>query len=100
GVLEVVLNRLSEFMEKAQKIKGKVVAAMFYPIAVMVVAVAIVGVLMVFVIPKFRDVFGQMMEGKDLPAFTRFVLGTSEFIKDHVLITFGIVAVFVVLFMW
>src|ERR1041385_5228650 len=44
GVLEVVLNRLSEFMEKAQKIKGKVIAAMFYPVAVLVVAVAILMV--------------------------------------------------------
>ena len=45
GVLEVVLKRLSEFMEKAQKIKGKVIAAMFYPVAVLVVATAIMGVL-------------------------------------------------------
>ena len=51
GVLEVVLKRLSEFMEKAEKIKGKVIAAMFYPVAVMVVAVAIMAVLMVLVIP-------------------------------------------------
>ena len=53
GVLEVVLNRLSEFMEKAQKIKGKVVAAMFYPVAVLVVATAILSILIVYVIPKF-----------------------------------------------
>ena len=57
GVLEVVLNRLSEFMEKAQKIKGKVIAAMFYPVAVLVVATGIMGVLMVVVIPKFKEVF-------------------------------------------
>src|SRR4029079_9499067 len=50
GVLEVVLQRLSEFMEKAQKIKGKVIAAMFYPAAVMTVAVAILAVLMVWVV--------------------------------------------------
>src|SRR5213083_1211276 len=50
GVLEVVLNRLSEFMEQAHKIKGKVVAAMFYPVAVMTVATIILGVLMVFVV--------------------------------------------------
>ena len=53
GVLEVVLNRLSEFMEKAQKIKGKVIAAMFYPCAVLVVATAILMILMVKVIPSF-----------------------------------------------
>src|ERR1035441_7310721 len=60
GVLEVVLNRLSEFMEKAQKIKGKVVAAMFYPIAVLVVATVILTILMVYVIPKFKLVFADM----------------------------------------
>jgi type IV pilus assembly protein PilC len=84
GVLEVVLKRLSEFMEKAQKIKGKVVAAMFYPCAVMVVATAIMGVLMVVVIPKFREIFeGTLGNGRQLPGFTSFVLGISETIKDH-----------------
>src|SRR5579872_4527211 len=99
GVLEVVLNRLSEFMEKAQKIKGKVVAAMFYPIAVLVVAVVIMGVLMVFVIPKFKDVFAGMLEGQQLPAFTRLVLGISEAIKDHIIYTLAVCAVVVILFM-
>src|SRR5207237_4235455 len=71
GVLEVVLNRRSEFMEKAQKIKGKVVAAMFYPAAVMFVAVAILTILMVFVVPKFKQIFNDMLEGQALPAFTQ-----------------------------
>src|SRR5262245_27449791 len=53
GVLEVVLARLAEFMEKAQKIKGKVIAAMFYPCAVIIVAVCILAVLMIWVVPKF-----------------------------------------------
>src|SRR3954463_13450719 len=75
GVLEVVLARLAEFQEKAQKIKGKVVAAMFYPVAVMVVAVAILGVLMVVVVPKFELIFKDMLPGKSLPWFTTFVLG-------------------------
>ena len=77
GVLEVVLNRLSEFMEKAQKIKGKVKAAMFYPIAVLIVATGILGILMVYVIPKFKDVFAGMLEGQALPAFTRLVLASA-----------------------
>src|SRR5881227_4294032 len=63
GVLEVVLNRLSEFMEKAQKIKGKVVAAMFYPAAVMFVATGILIILMVKVVPSFEQVFIGMAEG-------------------------------------
>jgi type IV pilus assembly protein PilC len=99
GVLEVVLNRLSEFMEKAQKIKGKVVAAMFYPIAVLVVATVILTILMVYVIPKFKEVFAGMLDNAQLPAFTRLVLGISDVIKDHFIYTVCGLAVFVVLFM-
>src|SRR2546430_3833803 len=98
GVLEVVLARLSEFMEKAQKIKGKVIAAMFYPVAVLIVATAILIILMVKVVPAFKQVFEGMLEGSQLPAFTRLVLGISEIIKDHILVTGSCVAVFVVLF--
>jgi len=99
GVLEVVLARLSEFMEKAQKIKGKVIAAMFYPVAVIVVATAILIILMVKVVPAFEQVFVGMAEGAQLPAFTRLVLGISRAIKDNILMTLGGVAIFVVLFM-
>jgi type IV pilus assembly protein PilC len=97
GVLEVVLKRLAEFSEKAQKIKGKVKAALFYPIAVLIVTVGIMILLMCFVVPKFRDVFNGM--GFALPGFTLLVLGISEMIKDHILETFGIVAVFVIIFL-
>src|SRR5262245_20711880 len=99
GVLEVVLTRLSEFMEKAQKIKGKVIAAMFYPVAVLVVATAILIILMVKVVPSFKSVFEGMLEGSQLPAFTRLVLGISEMVKDHIVYTLAGVAVFVVIFM-
>jgi type IV pilus assembly protein PilC len=99
GVLEVVLNRLSEFMEKAQKIKGKVVAAMFYPIAVLFVAGGILTILMVVVIPKFKEVFAGMLEGKSLPGFTLLVLGISEVIKNHFLLTVAGLVVFVIIFM-
>jgi type IV pilus assembly protein PilC len=88
GVLEVVLKRLAEFMEKAQKIKGKVVAAMFYPSAVITVAVGIMAILMIFVIPKFRDIFNDM--DMALPAFTEFVLNISEMVANHYIITAGI----------
>jgi len=98
GVLEVVLTRLAEFMEKAQKIKGKVIAAMFYPVAVLIVATGILIVLMVKVVPSFEQVFIGMAEGAQLPAFTRLVLGISRAVKDNILITLGILAVFIVLF--
>jgi type IV pilus assembly protein PilC len=87
GVLEVVLARLAEFQEKAQKIKGKVVAAMFYPVAVMIVAICILAILMIFVVPKFEAIFKDMLPGKPLPAFTELVLGISNLIKDHAIVT-------------
>ncbi len=87
GVLEVVLKRLAEFSEKAQKIKGKVKAALFYPIAVMIVAVGIMILLMCFVVPKFKDVFSGM--GVKLPGFTMFVMGVSDIIKNNILATMG-----------
>lgn len=83
GVLEVVLNRLAEFMEKAQKIKGKVVAAMFYPSAVLTVAVVILGVLMVFVVPKFEAIFADLLGGGKMPQFTLFVLSISNAVKNY-----------------
>lgn len=89
GVLEVVLTRLSEFMEKAQKIKGKVIAAMFYPVAVMIVATAILAILLVKVIPKFKEVFEGLLSGQQLPAFTRLVMGISDIVKDNFLMTLG-----------
>lgn len=99
GVLEVVLRRLSEFMEKAQKIKGKVIAAMFYPCAVMVVATAIMGVLLVVVIPKFKEIFeGTLTGGRSLPPFTQFVLDVSSTVKDHFIRTMCYVIAAVILF--
>jgi type IV pilus assembly protein PilC len=97
GVLEVVLKRLAEFSEKAQKIKGKVKAALFYPIAVLIVAVAILGLLLVFVIPRFKEVFTGM--GVKLPGFTVFVLACSDAVKNHYLQTLGGGTVLVVAFL-
>jgi type IV pilus assembly protein PilC len=97
GVLEVVLKRLAEFSEKAQKIKGKVKAALFYPIAVMIVACGILIMLMVFVVPKFQEVFAGM--GMKLPTFTLLVLGISNVIKNNILMTLGIAVVSVIVFL-
>ena len=95
GVLEVVLDRLAMFMEKAMKIKGKVKAAMFYPIAVLVVAVVIMGILLVFVIPKFKDVFADMLGKDGLPDFTELVLSISDTIRLNVMGTMsGVFACF------
>lgn len=83
GTLELTLRRLSEFMEKAQKIKAKVKAAMFYPVAVMCVAGGILALMMVFIVPRFQAVFDGLMGGAPMPAFTRFVMQLSEIVRHH-----------------
>jgi type IV pilus assembly protein PilC len=90
GVLGTVLERLSRFMEKAEKIKGKVKAAMTYPVIIVFVAVAIVGALMVFVIPQFEKIFAGMLKGQSMPALTLAVLSVSNFIKNNLFATVGI----------
>ncbi len=98
GVLEVVLARLAEFMEKAEKIKGKVKAALFYPVAVMVVAVGVMAVLLVFVVPRFKAIFAEMLGGAGLPAFTEFVLGISDKVAANFpAVMIGLVVFFILL---
>jgi type IV pilus assembly protein PilC len=97
GVLEVVLKRLAEFSEKTQKIKGKVKSAMFYPIAVLIVATGILILLLTFVIPRFKSVFEGM--NIKMPRFTLIVLGVSNTVKDHFITTAMGVAAFVVVFL-
>ncbi len=98
GVLELVLIRLAEFQEKAQRIKNKVVAAMFYPIIVLFIAVAIMGFLLVFIVPKFEQIFHDMLNGKPLPALTQFVIDTSRAVKDHFIVIALVTAAMVVAF--
>ncbi len=98
GVLELVLNRLAEFQEKAQKIKNKVVAAMFYPIIVLVIAIAIMAFLLVFIVPKFEQIFADMLDGRPLPGLTQFVIGVSNLLKNNVLIVIGVVVAIIVAF--
>lgn len=83
GVLETVLLRLAEFMEKAEKIKNKVKGAMIYPIVVLVAAFGIVTFLMSFVIPKFEQIFLDL--GVQMPAFTQFVIDVSAFVKGNII---------------
>ena len=96
GVLEVVLARLAEFAEKAEKIKNKVKGAMIYPIVVLVAAIGITAFLLVTVIPKFQQVFEDMMGGEALPALTQFVIAASEYVKNNGLVVLAIaVGIFV-----
>ena len=98
GVLEVVLGRLAEFAEKAERIKNKVKGAMIYPIVVLVAAIGITAFLLVAVIPKFQQVFNDMLGGAALPPITQFVINASEFVQHNGLQIFlAIVAVVVIL---
>ncbi len=85
GVLEVVLGRLAEFQEKAQKVKNKVVAAMFYPMVVLFIAVAILIFLMAFIVPKFEEIFRDMLGDRPLPPLTQAVIGFSRLIQANFL---------------
>ena len=98
GVLEVVLGRLAEFAEKSERIKNKVKGAMIYPIVVLVAAIGITAFLLVAVIPKFQQVFNDMLNGAALPAITQFVIDTSEFVQANGLqIGLAVVAVIVIM---
>lgn len=85
GAMETVLNRLAEFMEKAQRIAGKVKSAMVYPIAVLVMALGITAGLMIFIIPKFGAMFEEMLPGESLPGITTFVINCSYALQNHFL---------------
>lgn len=96
GVLDVVLSRLAGFMEKSIKTKKKVKAAMVYPIVVVGVAVSIVALLMVVVVPKFEAIFADMLDGASLPGPTQLVVGISNFMRENIVISIGLVVAFVV----
>ncbi|MFA9439025.1 type II secretion system F family protein [Uliginosibacterium sp. sgz301328] len=87
GALENLLDRLATYKEKILAIKSKIKSAMFYPISVIVVAMAVVSVMMLFVIPEFKKVFTSF--GADLPAPTLLVIAMSDFFVEHALLIFG-----------
>jgi type IV pilus assembly protein PilC len=85
GVLEIVLNRLAEYQEKAQKLKNKIVAAMVYPIIVMFIAMAIMVFLMLVIVPRFEQIFEDMLGSKDkLPGLTKMVIGFSRWMGANI----------------
>jgi type IV pilus assembly protein PilC len=83
GILDIILNRLAAYIEKAAKLKKKVKGAMTYPIVVMVIAVLVVAVILIFVIPVFQSMFADF--GKALPVPTQIVVAMSNFIKSYIL---------------
>jgi type IV pilus assembly protein PilC len=78
GLLDVVLERLATYMEKAHKVKNTVANAMTYPLVVLLASSGIMVFLMVAIIPRFEKIFADMLDGRSLPPLTRFVLGVSE----------------------
>lgn len=81
GALETIYDRIALYKEKAEALKSKIKKAMFYPIAVVVVAFIVTTVLLIFVVPQFEEIFSSF--GAELPAFTQFVLGISRFMQDY-----------------
>jgi type IV pilus assembly protein PilC len=98
GIVDEVLRRQAEFLEKSEQIKGKIKAAMFYPVAVMLVAAGIMSLLLVFVIPRFQSVFDGLLGGRRMPAFTLAVFQISELVRSHILAVSLVLAAMIVAF--
>ena len=89
GILETLMDRLATYMEKTEAIKGKIRSALMYPLSVIVVAFIVVTVIMIFVIPAFKEVFTSF--GADLPAPTLLVMAISEFFVAYWWLIFGVI---------
>jgi type IV pilus assembly protein PilC len=87
GVLEALLDKIAIYKEKTEYLKSKIKKAMFYPAAVIVVAIIVTAILLIFVVPQFEQLFTSF--GADLPAFTRLVVNLSEFMQDWWWLVFG-----------
>ncbi|WP_100643104.1 type II secretion system F family protein [Alteromonas facilis] len=81
GALETIYDRIAVYMEKAEALKSKIKKAMFYPVAVIVVAFIVTTILLIFVVPQFEEIFSSF--GAELPAFTQLVLAISRFVQDY-----------------
>jgi type IV pilus assembly protein PilC len=94
GALETLLDKIAIYKEKTETLKGKIKKALFYPSAVLVVAFIVTSILLIFVVPQFQDLFQGF--GADLPVFTLFVIGISNFFQSYWWAIFGgiIAAVF------
>ena len=80
GILETLLGKIATYKEKTEALKSKIKKAMFYPVAVIVVAFIVTAILLIFVVPTFQELFQGF--GADLPAFTLMVIGLSEFLQS------------------
>jgi len=81
GALDKIFDRVAIYKEKSEALKSKIKKAMFYPIAVLVIALIVTSILLIFVVPQFQDIFAGF--GAELPAFTLFVISISEFMQEY-----------------
>ena len=91
GALDAIFDRIAIYKEKAEALKSKIKKAMFYPIAVLVVAAIVTSILLIFVVPQFAEIFAGF--GAELPAFTLFVLGISELMQAYWWVVLGVLLV-------
>ena len=98
GTLANVLEICAQQMEKDYALKSKIKGAMVYPVVVLVAAVGITGFLLVAVIPKFKDIFNDLLDGQSLPAITQFVMNASNAVMNNGLVVVIAIAAVVVLF--
>jgi type IV pilus assembly protein PilC len=89
GVLEEVLNRLAAYIEKANKLRGKILGALWYPAAVIIVSILVISGILMFVIPSFVEMFEG--SGQDLPELTQMVIAMSEYLQTSWYIPLGVV---------
>ena len=87
GLLGPVLERQAQFMEKAERLRGRIKTALTYPVIIMLLATAILTVLLVFVVPKFESIFSGLLKGQPLPALTVALLMLSSVLRAHFLLT-------------
>lgn len=96
GALETMLDRIAIYKEKTEALKAKIKKALKYPISVIVVSIVVTAILLVKVVPTFQELFDGF--GAELPAFTQFVIGISEWMQEWWLVFFGIIIASVFLF--
>jgi len=96
GILDTILQRLANYIEKAEKLKSQIKGAMTYPIVVVSVAILVIGVILVFVIPVFQEMFEGF--GSALPLPTQIVVNMSEFLKANIHYLIGALIVFIFVF--
>ena len=87
GILETLLDKIATYKEKTEALKSKIKKAMFYPVAVIVVAFIVTAILLIFVVPTFQELFASF--GAELPAFTMMVIHLSEFMQSWWWAVFG-----------